>query len=124
MPKLKLLVAEDSKSMQIFYQKELPDSLFEKQIVPDGEKALEAYDAMKPDIILLDINMPILNGYQTLKAIRQEKEDTSTTVIMVTSSSEKEEVVACAKLGIQGYVVKPFQVKDLMEAIHKATGAQ
>lgn len=113
MPKLKLLVAEDSKSMQIFYKKELPESLFEVQIAPDGEKALEAYEAMQPDIVLLDINMPLMNGHQVLKTIRQDKGDQKTTVIMVTSSSEKEEVVACAKLGIQGFIVKPFQGEEL-----------
>ncbi len=109
MSKLKVLIAEDSKLVQFFYEKELSKTMFEIQIAPDGEKALEAYESWKPDIVLLDLNMPIMNGYQVLKAIREDKCDKTTTVIMVTSTSDKNEVVACAKLGIKGYIVKPFK---------------
>jgi len=113
MPKLKILIAEDSSPIQLLYQTGLPDALFDKQIVADGDKALAAYTSWKPDIVLLDINMPIKNGFQVLKAIREEKRDKTTTVVIVTSSSEKDEVIACAKLGIQGYIVKPFKREEL-----------
>lgn len=119
MPKQKILIAEDSKSMQMFYSHAIPDVLYEKQIVPDGEAALTAYKATKPDIILLDMNMPIINGYQVLKAIRANLKDRQTTIIMVTSTSEKNDVVACAQLGIQGYIVKPFKPEELVQAITK-----
>lgn len=117
MPKLKLLIAEDSKPMQLFYRKELSDELFEKKIVPDGEQALEEYKAWRPDIVLLDMNMPVMNGYQTLKTIREGCRDKSTTIIMVTSANEKDAVIACAKLGIQGYIVKPFKTEAINKAI-------
>jgi len=117
MPKLKILVAEDSKSMQVFYRKELPEGLFESRIAPDGAAAVEEYNTWQPDIILLDINMPELNGYQVLKAIREDKGDTATTVIMVSSLSEKSEIVACANLGIQGFIVKPFKGGELVPKI-------
>lgn len=119
MPKLKILIAEDSKSMQFFYGKALPDMLFDKQIAGDGKVALELYQTMQPDIILLDMNMPEMNGYQALKTIRETFNDKQTTVIMVTSASEKEDVVACAKLGIQGYIVKPFSEEELPQLIMK-----
>ena len=113
MPKLKLLIAEDSKSIQFFYQKELPEDVFEKRIVADGEKALAAYEEWQPDIVMLDLNMPIMNGHQVLKAIREKKGDNQTTIIIVTSLSEKDEIIACAKVGIQGYIVKPFKAAEL-----------
>lgn len=119
MPKLKILVAEDSKSMQIFYQKELPEAFFEKRIVPDGAQALAEYEVWKPDIVLLDMNMPIMNGFQVLKSLRQEKNDQTITVIMMTSISEKEDVLACAKIGIQGYIVKPFKPHEMVQTILK-----
>ncbi len=119
MPKLKILIAEDSKSMQFFYRKALPDMLFDKHIAGDGKEALEQYQALQPDIILLDMNMPEMNGYQTLKAIRETFKDLQTTIIMVTSASEKEDVVACAKLGIQGYIVKPFTEEELPQLVMK-----
>lgn len=119
MPKIKILIAEDSKSMQFFYRKALPETLFDKHIVGDGKEALEQYQALQPDIILLDMNMPEMNGYQTLKAIRETLADKETTIIMVTSASEKEDVLACAKLGIQGYIVKPFKAEELPQLIMK-----
>jgi len=117
MPKLKLLVAEDSKSVQMFYRSVLSPELYETRIAPDGEQALAEYKQWHPDVILLDMNMPVLNGYQTLKTIREQLKDKSTTIIMVTSASEKEDVIACAKLGIQGYIVKPFKAEAINEAI-------
>ena len=117
MPKLKLLIAEDSKAMQSFYRKELPGDLYEQKIVSDGEQALEEYKAWRPDIVLLDMNMPVMNGYQTLKTIREGCRDRSTTIIVVTSASEKDDVIACAKLGIQGYIVKPFKAEAINKAI-------
>jgi CheY-like chemotaxis protein len=117
MPKLKLLIAEDSKAMQSFYRKELPGDLYEQKIVSDGEQALEEYKAWRPDIVLLDMNMPVMNGYQTLKTIREGCRDRSTTIIVVTSASEKDDVIACAKLCIQGYIVKPFKAEAISKAI-------
>lgn len=119
MPKFTILIAEDSKSMQLFYQKSLPDAFFDKHIVSDGRESLARYEALKPDIVLLDMNMPELNGYQTLKTIRETFRDLETTIIMVTSASEKEDVVACAKLGIQGYIVKPFLQEELPQLVMK-----
>ncbi|OGR07074.1 MAG: hypothetical protein A2511_11120 [Deltaproteobacteria bacterium RIFOXYD12_FULL_50_9] len=119
MPKIKILIAEDSKSIQFLYNKALPDAFFEKSLVLNGEEALQAYKTQKPDIILLDMHMPLLNGYQTLKILRENFKDTATTIVMVTSSSDKEDVMACAKLGIQGYIVKPFTVEELPQLLMK-----
>jgi len=119
MPKQKILIADDSKAMQLFYAKEIPDAIYEKQIVADGELALRAYEDLKPDIVLLDLNMPLMNGYEVLKTIRTKHLDHRTTIIMITSASDKDDVVACAKLGIQGYIIKPFKPEELNQAITK-----
>ena len=117
MPKLKLLVAEDSKFMQYFYESELSPELYEPKIVSDGEQALAEYKTWRPDIVLLDMYMPIINGYQALKTIREGYQDKSTTIIMATSANEKDDIIACAKLGIQGYMVKPFEPEVMNKAI-------
>ena len=111
MPKQKILIADDSKAMQLFYAKEIPDAIYEKQIVADGELALRAYENLKPDIILLDLNMPLVNGYEVLKAIRTKHQDHRTTIIMITSDSDKDDVVA--------YIIKPFKPEELNQAIIK-----
>ena len=113
MSSLKILVAEDEKVTQALYVKGLTEEYGELRIVSDGEQALSVYSEWKPDILLLDFSMPVLNGYQVLKEIRQAREDKQTAITMVTSMSEKEEIVACAQLGIQGYIVKPFKMADI-----------
>ncbi|MFC1523604.1 response regulator [Thermodesulfobacteriota bacterium] len=115
----KVLIAEDSRQIQLFYKRALTEPDFELKIASDGALALSILEDWQPDIILLDYMMPNLNGYQFLKELRQNKKDTSTTVIVVTGVSEKDEIVAFAKLGIQGYIVKPFRVEDLAETVLK-----
>ena len=117
MDKLKILVAEDNKVVQALYKKMLPEKLCERRIVADGEEALEIYDQWKPDVLLLDFSMPNMNGYSVLKTIRQERKDSAITIIMISSLSEKEAIVACAKIGIQGYIIKPFKTGEIAKII-------
>lgn len=117
MPKLKILIAEDDKVTQKLYEQSFPDKLFEVQIVSNGNAALETYQQWQPDIVVLDVFMPVVNGYKVLSEIRQECGDKSTSVIMVTSASDKKDILACAKLGIQGYIVKPFITQKLAATI-------
>ena len=112
--KLKILIAEDEEVTRHLFQIAFRDGeQFEARLVSDGEGALVAFKEWQPDIVLLDIMMPHLNGFATLQVIRQTLNDKATTVIMVSSVSDKQDIVACAKLGIQGYVLKPFEVKNL-----------
>jgi len=91
--------------------------------VKDGEELMEYLlhqdSSPRPVVILLDLNMPLVNGYEVLKAIRTKHQDHRTTIIMITSASDKDDVVACAKLGIQGYIIKPFKPEELNQAIIK-----
>jgi CheY-like chemotaxis protein len=111
--KKKILIAEDNKVISALYREAFPDQICELQIVNNGEQALSACKDWNPDILLLDYNMPVLNGYQVLKNLRTKGDGKTTTVIMVTSSSSKDDIVACAKLGIQGYIVKPFKTREI-----------
>jgi CheY-like chemotaxis protein len=119
----KLLIAEDDKVTQALYRKGLPENLCATRIVDNGEEAIVLFNEWQPDIILLDYSMPVLNGYQALKAIRGSETGKKTTIIMVTSMADKSNIVACAKLGIQGYIVKPFKTGEIALKIfqlHKA----
>lgn len=116
--KLKILIVEDEGvTRQLFQIAFRDDARFEARLASNGEEALEIYKQWQPDIVLLDIVMPHMNGFSTLQTIRKTLKDTVTTVIMVSSITDKKEIVACAQLGIQGYVLKPFQVKELPAAV-------
>jgi CheY-like chemotaxis protein len=113
MSRIRILIAEDDKSTQDLYDKGLVDDVFEKRFAANGKDALETYRTWKPDVIILDIFMPVLTGYSVLQEIRTAMEDRTTTIIMATSLSENQDAQDCIRLGIQGYIIKPFRYKEI-----------
>ena len=111
--KIKTLIVEDSKPIQVIYAAGLSDSVFEKRFEKDGDQALEIYTTWQPDIIVLDIMIPGMSGYSLLKEIREARKDATTTVVVASSISERDTVVDILKLGVQGYFVKPFTHKEI-----------
>lgn len=77
----------------------------------DGQQALRRYEAEQPDIILLDANLPKLNGFEVCRRIRHASE---TPIIMLTSRDEEEDVLRGLQLGADDYVTKPFSPKQLV----------
>src|SRR5512137_1357370 len=88
----------------------------------DGEKGLEAALNAKPDLILLDIMLPKINGYEICRQIREQKLDMP--IIMLTAKGEESDVVLGLNLGADDYVTKPFSIKELLaraEALKRRT---
>jgi len=119
MDPLKVLILEDDQSTQNLYRKALSESVFEVRCSGNGRDGLEEYKTWKPDIILLDVYMPVMTGFTVLKEIRTNICDSTTTIIMQTTLSKKDDVVECLKLGVQGYIVKPFDYKAVAEMVLK-----
>jgi DNA-binding response OmpR family regulator len=115
--KLKTLIIEDSKPIQVLYNAGLSDIVFEKRFEEDGNEALEIYSTWQPDIILLDLMIPGMSGFSLLQEIRQERQDATTTVIVASSISEKDTVIDILKLGVQGYILKPFTHKEIANKV-------
>jgi CheY-like chemotaxis protein len=117
MGKVKILIVEDDISTQMLYDKGLSDEVFEKRFDENGVNALETYKTWNPDLIILDIFLPVMTGYSVLNEIRKELKDYVTPIIMATSASSPDDVKGCIKLGIQGYIIKPFNHKEIAEKI-------
>ncbi|MFH1146975.1 MAG: response regulator [Pseudomonadota bacterium] len=113
MKRLRVMIVEDQKLLRMLWDKALVEVLFEKRFAVDGEAALQLYKSWKPELILLDVILPIMTGYQVLKEIREEMGDLATPIVMETSLSEKDDILECLKLGISGYIVKPFNLKEV-----------
>lgn len=84
-----------------------------------GTRALKYLETNKPDLILLDIQMPAKDGFETLREIRTMEGLGDIPVIMLTGVESKRYVVEGVKLGIRDYILKPFTTKDLMERIQR-----
>lgn len=84
----------------------------------DGAQALALYKALKPDIVLLDIHMPVLDGIETLKRIKKINRDAI--VIMCSSLGDQENIINAISLGAKDFVVKPFRKERILSAIKKS----
>jgi DNA-binding response OmpR family regulator len=84
----------------------------------DGERALELFRELAPDLVLLDVMMPKMNGYDVCRAIRRE--NPSVPVLMLTAKGEEVDRVVGLELGADDYIVKPFGMAELLARVHAA----
>ena len=87
----------------------------------DGIFAMEVMKDKKVDIMLLDWNMPNMNGEEVVEAVRANKEWNKTRIIMATTEGSKESVLKMIKKGANGYMVKPFQEDSIFKTLHTIT---
>jgi len=86
----------------------------------NGQEALDRAAAERPDLILLDMNMPVMNGQEVLRRLRADPELKEIPVIMLTARAAPEDVAAVSACGIADYVTKPFDFAKLMEKVQAA----
>ena len=86
----------------------------------NGAKAVEKYQELKPDLVLMDITMPEMDGSQALKAIKAA--DPSATVIMCSAMGQQAMVIESIQSGAKDFIVKPFQQDRVLEAVRKVVG--
>ncbi len=119
MKKLKVLIVEDDRGTQALYKHGLSSQIFECSFAATGGAALDAYREWHPDIMVLDIGLPDIDGISVLKAIREESEDDEIHVIVASSLSDRERVLECIRIGIQDFIVKPIHSKTISDKILK-----
>ena len=107
-----VLIIEDDPTMLIGLKDNFEFKGYKVLTAADGEKGLKAALNSKPDLILLDIMLPKINGYEICRLIRDEKLDTP--IIMLTAKGEESDIVLGLNLGADDYVTKPFSIKELL----------
>ncbi len=86
----------------------------------NGQKAIDKYNELKPDLVLMDITMPELDGIQALKAIKAS--DPNASIIMCSAMGQQAMVIESIQSGAKDFIVKPFQADRVLEAVKKAIG--
>lgn len=117
--KMRILAVDDNIINLATIEQELKNK-YEVITVNSGARAIRFLNKEKPDLIILDVQMALMDGIETLKEIRTMENGASIPVIMLTSKKDRETVIEGTKLGIMDYVLKPFDSQDLHMRIEKA----
>ncbi|NIM47409.1 MAG: response regulator [Candidatus Aenigmarchaeota archaeon] len=119
--KTKILLAEDDIQLVDMYRRKFDLEGFETIIAEDGEETLKALETSKPDIILLDIMMPKVDGLQVLKKIRENPETKNIIVVVLTNLGSEATAAEIFKLGADDYIVKadftPLEVANKVKEL-------
>jgi uncharacterized protein (TIGR02266 family) len=117
--KKSILIADDSETFVMYLSLLLKRLGFDVIPAENGEDALKLIRVTEPNLVMLDINMPVMDGITALRLIKGDKRTTEIPVIMVTTDSKKETVEECKRLGCSGYVTKPIQISKIHEVLQE-----
>lgn len=109
-----VLVVEDDKNIADLLQMYLEKEGYSVTTAADGGQGLAKFRSIKPDLVLLDLMMPVMDGWTLCKTIRAESQ---TPVIMLTAKGETDDKVAGLKSGADDYITKPFEMKEVLARI-------
>lgn len=114
---MRILIADDNQQIRMLVAAALRSLGHELEMAEDGEEALEMATANPPDLVLLDVQMPGLDGFEVLRFLRTRPATAHVKVVMLTADAQAADKLRGAELGANGYVVKPFSPSELREAV-------
>ena len=113
----KVLIADDEPNIVTALEVLLQRAGYEVLVARDGEEALKIVEGVRPDLVLLDIMMPVRSGYEVCKRIRERPEWSHIKVVMLSAKGRDAEVNKGMAMGADLYVTKPFSTRELMDQI-------
>ncbi len=111
---ISVLVVEDDRNIAELLQMYLEKEGYAVTVAHDGSQGLDKFRAIKPDLVLLDVMMPVMDGWAACRAIRAESQ---VPIIMLTAKSETDDKVQGLKTGADDYITKPFEMKEVLARI-------
>jgi DNA-binding response OmpR family regulator len=115
----RVMVAEDDESIGFIIQFKLEHARYHVTWKRDGAAAWKAIQDHPPDLVILDIMMPRMSGFQLLEKIKSTETTRHIPAIMVTARAAHEDVNKCLNLGAVGYILKPFKPEDLLARVKR-----
>ena len=115
----KIFIADDESGFVSTLTSRLEFEGFEITTAPDGKKALELIPVEMPDLILLDIMMPAVNGYQVCRELKEDPATSPIPILMVTAKSQESDRFWGMEAGADAYITKPFEMDDLIGKIRE-----
>ena len=119
-----ILVIEDDRAFRDLLRLHLRQAGHTVQVAADPEEGLRTLIDTPPDLILLDLDLPYLSGFEVLEALRKDSTSAKIPVVIVTGHAEEEVHERCRGMGIEGYLTKPFKSEHLVLAVTRALAVQ
>ena len=119
----RILIADDENEIRSLLRLYLEKEGYAVTVAGDGGEGLEKFNAIRPDLVLLDVMMPVMDGWAVCRAIRAESQ---TPIIMLTAKGETEDKIQGLKTGADDYITKPFEMREVLariEAVLRRTGS-
>lgn len=117
----RVLVVDDSEVLRKIVGFNLSKEGFTVEEAKDGVEALEKMKSQKPDLVILDIMMPNLNGFEVLRRMRSDPETSGIPVIMLTAKGGENDAKTALQYGANGFLTKPFSPLKLIEEVRRVT---
>lgn len=118
----KILLVDDSETVLQMEQMILAKSSYELILARDGEEGVAKALATQPDLILMDVVMPKMNGFEAVKQLRENAQTRSVPIVMVTSKAEAESMEAGYQNGCSDYIIKPIDHLELVTKVKNLLG--
>ena len=115
----KILIVDDEPNIVMALEYTFKKNNFEVFIARDGKEALEILEKQLPHVIILDVMMPMVDGYATLEEIKKDDRLAHCKVIFLSAKNKEKDIERGMELGANLYVVKPFSAKKLVEQVHE-----
>ncbi len=119
MSKKKILVVEDEQALLTLQSMLLSIEGYTVEGVMDGQTALDVVETMKPDLILLDIMLPEVDGFQVCRQLKSNEATRHIPIIILTAKKSKEDLIMGEQVGADMYITKPYKTSMVIEAIQK-----
>lgn len=110
----KILVVDDEPDLVAFVKLRLEAHNYSVVTAKDGKEALSVFDKEKPDLVLLDILMPKIDGLKVCQTIRKDPSKARIPIIMLTAKDRSDDIHKAKEVGANGYIVKPFEAATLL----------
>ncbi len=116
----KILSIDDNREISDSLRSKFEDAGYDFDAAYSGPEGLVKMKSYRPDLVLLDIMMPGMDGYEVLKRLKADPETSGTPVIMLTAKLQRESVLKCVALGAKAYIVKPTTFENIREKVDRA----
>jgi len=117
MSKQKLLIIEDERSLSEVLKYNMEKEGFEVATAADGQEGLRRAQLLQPDLVILDLMLPVIEGYEVCRQLRSDPKTQSTRVLMLTARSDEVDEIVGFNMGADDYVTKPFKIKPLIHRV-------